>query len=166
MVAGDPVGHEGNAGLVQRAFDWSKAPVAAECNSLVDFRVRKTLVPPLIPADARDGSHILAELLLQIQAKPVLDSPLFAMGGDIGLPLRAAEKSVGRLAIASHVGVVHIAEKPDGGCALLPQLRAEFQLRIFRSRLADVAVQGGTICCLWHERLSKTQAPAAVVILR
>src|SRR5262249_23315074 len=122
MIAGDPVGHEGNTSFVQGAFDWSKAPVAAECDSLINFRVRKTLVPSLVPADACERSHILAELLLQVQAKAVLDSPLFAMGGDIGLPVRAAEKSVGRVAIASHVGVVHIAEKPHVGRALFPQL--------------------------------------------
>src|SRR5713226_6330546 len=74
---------------------------------LVHFRIRKRFMPAFVPSPPAEYSHPLIERLLEIGAETVLDRRLYWMSRDFRLGRYPGKEIVNRLAVTSHVGVIH-----------------------------------------------------------
>ena len=86
---------------------WLAVAANPDLRCLVHFRIRKRFMPAFVPSPPAEYSHPLIERLLEIGAETVLDRRLYWMSRDFRLGRYPGKEIVNRLAVTSHVGVIH-----------------------------------------------------------
>ena len=97
MPTRNSIGDEGNPQLVIRPPPTIRPPVPANLDGLVHLSVCKAFILAFIPAQPSKHADCLADLLLRIQAKAILDAALLAVGRDVRLLIGPGKKCLHRL---------------------------------------------------------------------
>src|SRR5450755_2070481 len=102
--------------------------------------------------------------MLEVEAKAVFDPSLHAVrfNGWNGINVRL--KGTNRLTIASHVGVIYVAEKSQNRGAVLVQSRTQFQLNVFGACASKIEVELWTVGHLRHQHFAEAECPVCVLI--
>src|SRR5450755_1150765 len=102
--------------------------------------------------------------MLEVEAKAVFDPSLHAVRFNGWNGINVGLKSMNRLTIASHVGVVHVAEKPQNPGTVFVQSRTQFQLNVFGACASKIEVELWTVGRLGHQQFAEAECPVCVLI--
>src|SRR5215813_14851456 len=158
------VAHESQTELVPGSVPRLSAPVAAQLYGLVDFSVSKAFVLTFVPTYPAKHAHVVGKFVREIESETVFDAALPASSHNIRLCRGPVDKGFDCLAIAPHVGVVHIAEKQEDGLAVFHDQRPQLQLYVLRTRSSEIEIKVGAVRYFGHQAFGKPQAPVAVFI--
>jgi hypothetical protein len=125
MIRLDSIRNKSHAEPVERARPRSSGIVAAELDSLVDFRVSKGFVLALVPANAGKGAQIRRQLLLRVEGEAVLHRAERLVLGDVRRRIFPRDKGLVGDAIKPHMRVVDVAQDPDDTLAIWRKQAAE-----------------------------------------
>src|SRR5258708_23610858 len=85
------------------------------------------------------------------------------MGGNVRRCSVISQKISYHLTVASHVRVVHVAQKTDRAGAFCDQRTAKFKFNVFRAGAAQVPDEINAIRDFRHKHLAEADAPVAVL---
>src|SRR5216683_1358298 len=164
MVSRNAVRIKYQTGAVEFSMPRLAVDAGAELHCLVHFRIRERFMPALVPSPSAKHAHPVIERLLEIGAESVFDRRLQRMSRDFRLGRYPRKEIVHRLAVTSHVGVIHKTEEADNAFLVSQNNAMQLEFNIFRVRPAHVRIQVDSIRHFRHESLRKPHRPPPVVI--
>src|SRR5882762_1480551 len=107
VVTRDAVRNKYQTGAVELSMPRLAVCARADLRCLVHFSIRIGFMPALVPSPSANHAHPVVDLLFEIHAETVLDCCPERVCGNIRLGRYPGEEIVDRLAVTSHVGVIH-----------------------------------------------------------
>ena len=130
----------------------------------VDFGIGEGFVAAFIPAPAGEGAEPVVQRLLDVGSEAVLDGGLQGVGGNFGNGSEAGLKSVNSLAIAAHVGVVHIGQEAENPFAAGKERAVQLDFGVFGVGARDVGIEVNAVGDLGHEPFGEPRGPVPIVV--
>src|SRR5260370_16463953 len=112
-------------------------------------------MPALVPSQSAKHAHPVIERLLEIGAESVFDRRLQRMSRDFRLGRYPRKEIVHRLAVTSHVGVIHKTEEADNAFLVSQNNAMQLEFNISRVRTAHFPIHVYSFPPFPHQPLPK-----------